>query len=117
MPGGKDRLKQVFTSGEQIGANGTFHDQILAGSVSATVAGFAGTSSPSTETSEVTIANLGACDILLAQADLTGLSACVVLQAALAGAGQASLVWRYSGSGASMDGFTATVRYIGVGLG
>jgi len=116
MPGGKRRLKQVMTSGWQAGANGNWFDQILAGSVTATVPVFTGNVSPSTEIAEVSITNLGACDILVVQPDQS-MCACVVLLGAEAGAGAASLVFRYSASGASNDASTATMRYIAFQLG
>jgi hypothetical protein len=111
MPGGKRRLKQVLTGGLQVGAVGDYFDQILSGSVSVSVPGFAGTVSPSTETVEVTLANLGASDRLAVTPDID-MSACAIIHSVRAGAGQASMVFRYAGSGASMDAASVDMHFI-----
>lgn len=111
MPGGKERMKKLFPSGFQAGVSGDYCDQLLSGSISATIPGFAGELSGSTETAEVTISGLGASDLLMVMPDI-GMSGCVALQAARAGAGQASLVFVYTGSGASMDSAAVDMRYI-----
>ncbi|MHA2135265.1 MAG: hypothetical protein ACW99J_15500 [Candidatus Thorarchaeota archaeon] len=115
MPGGKRRLTQLFVGRTKIGANGTQLTQILSGSVSVAgpvYAGGASGNSGSAETKALTIANLGANDqIMLAIS--SGLSACVAFNGEVsAGAGSATMTFRYAGSGASVDPYTCVVRYI-----
>ena len=112
MPGGKRKLKQLFTTGMQIGANGVNIKQILTGSV-----GFATTGCASTTVdnacmvAEATITNLSACDMIIGS--VWGMSACLMYNGEIrAGAGQASIVYRYAGCGASVDSYTGTLRYI-----
>jgi len=111
MPGGKERMKKLFPGGFQAGNSGDYCDQLLSGSIAVTIPGFAGEQSPSLETAEVTIAGLGASDLLMVMPDI-GMSACVALQAARAGAGKASLVFLYAGCAASMDTASVNMRYI-----
>lgn len=120
MPAGKRTLKQLFTTGMQIGTVDTtaYSSQLLTGSV-----GFATTGCVGDDTSihggcgvaEVTIANLGACDVIVGT--VYGMSACLMYNHEIrAGAGQASIVIRYAGCAASVDarpGTTGgTLRYI-----
>ena len=112
MPGGKRRLKQLFSGCVQVGITGIATKQSLAGSV-----GFA-TTGCSDETlmnacsvAEVTIDGLNPCDILLGS--VWGMSGCFLFNGELlAGDGQASIVYRYSGCSSSADPWTGTLRYI-----
>jgi len=114
MPGGKRKLKQLFTSQMQMGANGTAVSQILAGSVAFTGGVWPGggdTVTGSPVTVEVTISNLAEGDVILGS--VSAISACTDFRGEiLAGTGQASLILRYAGSGASVDPYTGTLRYI-----
>lgn len=117
MPGGKRKLKQLFVGQIQSGASGTAITQILAGSVSFTGPVFAGGASSvsgSKETAELTITSLDACSVMLYS--VSGLSACVSTGEILAGAGTASLIFEYSGSGASTDPYSGVVRYISISV-
>ena len=114
MPGGKRRLKQLFTAGMQIGATGINTTQILSGSVAFATSGCAATAVDNAcLIAEVTISDLNSCDIMLGS--VWGMSGCFMFNGEiLAGDGQASLVYRYAGCGASVDARTAggTLRYI-----
>ena len=112
MPGGKRRLKQLFTGGMKIGATGINSKKILSGSVSFATTGCADTTvTNACSVAEATITNLGPCDIMLGT--VWGMSACFMFNGeVLAGDGQASIVYRYAGCGGSADSSTATLRYI-----
>ncbi|MHA2063204.1 MAG: hypothetical protein ACXABY_02365 [Candidatus Thorarchaeota archaeon] len=116
MPGGKRRLKQLFVGQMQSGANGTAINKIMTGSVGFATAGCADTQVHNAcAVAEVTIANLSPCAMMLGNVE--GMSACFRFQGeVIAGDGQASLVYRYSGCGASVDPRTGatggTLRYI-----
>jgi hypothetical protein len=115
MPGGKRKLKQLFTSRMQMGANGTTVTKIMTGSVGFATAGCADTAvHTACIVAEVTISNLSSCAMMLGTAE--DMSACFRYDGVLAGDGQASIVYRYSGCGASVDarpGTTGgTLRYI-----
>lgn len=120
MPAGKRKLKQLFTTGMQIGTVDTkaYSSQLLTGSV-----GFATGACVGDEAGvhnacgvvEVTIANLGACDIIVG--NVYGMSGCLMYNHEIrAGDGQASIVLRYAGSGevatARADATGGTLRYI-----
>ena len=116
MPGGKRKLKQLFTSQAQIGAVGIPAKQILTGSVGFATTGCADTAvTNACSVAQVTIANLNSCDVMIGS--VYGMSACFMFNGEiLAGDGQASIVYRYAGCGASVDpraGTTGgTLRYI-----
>jgi hypothetical protein len=115
MPGGKRRLKQVLVGGLQVGADGTNLTEIISGSVGFATSGCADTTvQTACLVAEVTIDGLNSCAIMLANAE--GMSACYRYDGVLAGDGQASVVYRYSGCGASVDPRTGTtggtLRYI-----
>ncbi len=120
MTGGKRRLKQIFSACLQAGDDGTAMQQSLAGSVGFATAGCADTAVQGACTvAEVTITSLNPCDILLGA--VWGMSACFMFKGELlAGDGQASIVYRYSGCGSSVDarpGTTGgTLRYIALEL-
>lgn len=114
MPGGKRKLKQLFTSQMQMGADGTAITEIMTGSATIATAGCAGTQvHGACAVAEVTISNLTACSMMVGQ--LTGMSACFRFDGEIIpGAGTASVVYRYSGCGASADARASggTLRYI-----
>jgi hypothetical protein len=113
MPGGKRRLKGVYTGGLQVGSGGTYAKQILAGSATVEV-GSIGLVAGSTVCEVVTISGLTASHIIVADM-ITG-NACTVLRRIVAGAGQASLHWAYiAGSGLeAASQTTSTFQYIAV---
>jgi hypothetical protein len=116
MPGGKRKLKQLFTSRMQMGAEGTEIAKIMSGSVGFATAGCAATAVHNAcSVAEVTIANLSPCAMIVGT--VQGMSACFRFQGeVIAGDGQASVVYRYAGCGASVDPRTGTtggtLRYI-----
>ena len=116
MPGGKRRLKNLFTTGIQVGANGTAAAQILVGSAVFATAGCAATlDTGACVVAEVTISNLVAQDYIVGS--VSAMSACWRFNGELmAGTGKASLVYRYSGCAASVDAATigGTLRYIAI---
>ncbi|MHA2062948.1 MAG: hypothetical protein ACXABY_01060 [Candidatus Thorarchaeota archaeon] len=117
MPGGKRRLKQLFTGNMQVGGDGTSISEVLSGSVAFATAGCAGTAvHGACSVAEVTIAGLNSCAIMIANAE--DMSACFTFSGVLAGDGQASVVYRYSGCGASADARASggVLRYIAFGL-
>lgn len=103
MPAGKRTLKQLFTTGMQIGTFDTtaYSSQLLTGSVGFATAGCDGAAVSVHSTcgvTEITIANLGACDVIVG--NVYGMSGCLMYNhEILAGDGQASVVYRYAGSG------------------
>lgn len=113
MTGGKRKLAQLFTGQMQIGGAGISTKQILSGSVLFSTTGCADTAvTNACSVAEVTIENLNPCDVMLGT--VWGMSACFMFNGeVLAGDGQASVVYRYAGSGASADSATtALLRYI-----
>ena len=116
MPGGKRKLKQVFTGCVQVGISGIANLQVLAGSVGFATTGCANTADMNAcIIAEVDITALNPCDILLGS--VWGMSGCFLFNGELlAGDGQASIVYRYSGCGSSADPRTGTtggtLRYI-----
>ena len=120
MPAGKRTLKQLFTTGMQIGTVDTtaYSSQLLTGSV-----GFATAACDGADVSvhstcgvvEVAITNLGACDVIVG--NVYGMSGCLMYNHEIrAGDGQASIVLRYAGSGQVVTARTGTtggtLRYI-----
>lgn len=123
MAAGKRKLKQLFTTGMQVGSEGTgYCSQLLTGSVGFATAACDGAAVSTHATcgvAEVKIANLGACDIVVG--NVYGMSACLMYNhEILAGDGQASIVYRYSGSGEVVDARATTtggtLRYIALTL-
>ncbi len=124
MPAGKRRLKQLFTTGMQIGTVDTtaYNSQLLTGSVGFATAGCDGAAVSVHSTCgvvEVTIANLASDDIIVG--NVYGMSACLQYNhEILAGDGQASVVLRYAGSGQVATARTGTtggtLRYIALTL-
>ena len=117
MPGGKQRLKHLFTTGIQVGADGTAAAQILTGSVSFATPGCAvSTTTGACVVTEVTIANLAAQDYIVGS--VSAMSGCFQFQGEImAGDGQASLVYRFGGGcPASVDARAVggTLRYIAI---
>ena len=113
MPGGKRRLKGLFTGGLQVGTDGTYAKQILAGSATVEV-GSIGTVAGSNVCEVVTITGLTASHVIVA--NMISGNACTMLRKIQAGAGQASLTWGYiagSGLGAASQ-TTSTFQYIAV---
>lgn len=116
MPGGKRRLKQLFSGCVQVGIDGIAIRQSLAGSVGFATTGCADTTPMNAcAVAEVTIEGLTPCEMLLGS--VWGMTACFLFKGELlAGDGQASLVYRYSGCGSSVDPLTGTtggtLRYI-----
>ena len=117
MPGGKRRLKFLFTTGIQVGANGQSLKSILTGSVSVTAPAFNAGDAASTDTASATIANLTASHLLLAMPD-QAMSGCITLVSACPGAGAASFTFAtIAGSGGGTATAKATiVRYIAAQL-
>jgi len=122
VPGGKRRLKHLLTTGLQVGANGQFLTEVLAGSIqlAACQAGsFVGNTAGSTQSTVSTISNLTAAHYFLAQAG-SGISPCVALTGAYAGAGSAQFIMSYiagSGGGAADPGSPLTIDYLAFKLG
>ena len=120
MPGGKRKLKQLFSGCVQVGIDGIANTQSLAGSIGFATTGCANTAVMNAcVIAEVTIDGLNSCDILLGS--VWGMSACFLFNGELlAGDGQASIVYRYSGCGSSVDPRTGTtggtLRYIALGI-
>ena len=119
MPGGKRKLKQLFTSGMQVGNSGneTFVTEIIAGSVGFATAGCADTAvSGACSVAEVTITGLSPCSMMIGNAE--DMSACFTYSAVIAGDGQASVVYRYAGCGASVDARASggVLRFIAFGV-
>ena len=112
MPGGKRKLKQLFSGCVQVGTEGIANLQVLAGSIGFATTGCAdSTVMNACVVAEVTIDNLNPCDIMLGSA--WGMSGCFLFNGELlAGDGQASIVYRYSGCGSSADAKTGTLLYI-----
>ena len=113
MPGGKLRLKGLFTGGMQVSATGTYIKDVLAGSVVFECGSLnLGASGASGVCEVVTIAGLTASHILQATT-LVG-NACTILRLAKPGVGQASFF--YTTVAASMAGIasqtTTTIQYI-----
>ncbi len=120
MPGGKQKLKALFTSRLQVGAVGTDSVlQILSGS--ATIVGGDGISACGARIDgginacvigEITVSDLNPCDMMFAA--VWGTTACLMYKGEIiAGDGQASIVMRYTGCEVSMDaGWAGTARYI-----
>ena len=122
MPGGKRKLAQLFTSKVKTGANGTWINQILSGSVAFDTAGLdeAAADMGACYIAEVTITNMSPCDMLMGT--VWGMSACYKFNGELlAGDGQASIVYRFVGSpvSGSVDANSnGLLRYINLkGLG
>ena len=120
MPGGKRRLKQLLTTGIQVGpdTDAVFFTEILAGSVNVTAPSFAGNTPGSADTANATISGLTAAHYFIAQPK-AGISACTALLSASAGAGSAIFNFGYiAGSGgAKADEATVTMDYIAFTLG
>jgi hypothetical protein len=114
MPGGKRKLAQLFTSRTKTGVDGDWISEVKAGSIAFATAGCAGTQVHNAcAVAEVTISGLSACSLMIGNVE--GMSACFRFQGeVLAGDGQASLVYRYAGCGASADARASggTLRYI-----
>ena len=121
MPGGKQKLNQLFTSRLEVSESGvgTVLTQILSGS--ATITGGCGVSAcgaridgglNSCVIGEITVSDLNPCDMMIAT--VWGTTACLMYKGeVLAGDGQASIVMRYAGCSVSMDsGWSGTARYI-----
>lgn len=108
MPGGKRRLKQLFVGQLQQGADGTALTKMMAGSVGFATAGCANTTVHNAcLVAEVTITDLSSCAIMVGNVE--GMSACFRFQGeVMAGDGQASVVYRYSGCSSSVDPRTGT---------
>ena len=113
MPGGKLRLKGLFTGGAQVGATGDYFKHALIGSLVVNV-GSVGTVAGSTVCEVGTISNLTASHVLLVtEVHGTG-NACLVLAQAKAGVGQASFTWAYTAGSAIgvAASHAATVNYL-----
>ncbi len=116
MTGGKHKLAQLFTSEMKVDEDGTTVRRILSGSAVVTIPASAmegaGVSVGLCAVTEVTIADLSACDIIIGNVE--GLSACITYGHTIAGAGTASVVTHVAPSivAALMDAGTATLRYI-----
>ena len=116
MPGGKRRLKGLFTGGLQVGGSaspGDFMKHVLAGSVTGTV-GSMGAVAGSTTCAVIAITGLTASHILVASEEMGSGNACMVFKGAKAGAGQASFQWAYvAGSGlGAVASYAPTIRFI-----
>lgn len=122
MPGGKRRLKHLLTTGLQVGANGQFFTEVLAGSVqlaAAEAGSFAGNTTGSTQSTACAISNLTAAHYFIAQAG-SAISPCVALTGAYAGAGSAKFTMSYiagSGGAAADPGSPLTIDYLAFKLG
>ena len=99
MPGGKLRLKGLFTGGAQVGDTGNYIKHILAGSLAINVGSVGGVAG-STVCEVGTITNLTASHaMVVSERHGTG-NACLVVAGAKAGVGTASFTWTYiSGCG------------------
>ena len=112
MPGGKLRLKGLFTGGAQVGNTGNYIKHILAGSLAINV-GSVGAISGSTVCAVGTITNLTASHALVAtEVHGTG-NACLVLALAKTGVDQASFTWAYTGGSSAgvAASHAATLNY------
>ena len=113
MPGGKLRLKGLFTGGQQVGGTGTYVKHVLAGSVvveapSINQSVIAGSSA----SVFATISGLTASHIMVARV-VTG-NACTVLGKVLSGAGSANFTFQsVAGCGAGLASqTTTTINYL-----
>ena len=95
MPGGKLRLKGLFTGGAQVGDTGNYIKHILAGSLAINVGSATGTGSTVCEVG--TITNLTASHAMVVSERHSTRNACLVVAGAQAGAGTASFTWAYTG--------------------
>ena len=114
MPGGKLRLKGLFTGGAQVGTTGDYIKHILAGSLAINVGSIGGGTVAGSTVCEVgTISNLTASHAMVATERFGSRNACVVFVGALTGVGQASFVWMHgAGSGAgTAASHAATLDY------
>lgn len=111
MPGGKVRLKGLYTGGQQVGATGTWVKEVLSGSV-VVEAPSIGLVAGSSASLFVTIANMTASHVIVA-VQATG-NACTVLNKAATGAGSALFTWAYvAGSGLAAASQTTTqINYL-----
>ena len=115
MPGGKHRLKSLFTGGLQVGGTaspGDFITHLLAGSVTGTV-GSMGAVTGSNTCAVIAITGLTASHLLIATEEFGTGNACMALVRAVAGAGQASFQWAYiagSGAGATAS-YAPTINF------
>ena len=96
MPGGKLRLKGLFTGGAQVGATGNYVKHILAGSLAINV-GSVGVVGGSTVCEVGTITNITASHAMVVSERHSTRNACLVMAGAEAGAGTASFTWAYTG--------------------
>lgn len=117
MPGGKRRLKHLFTTGIEVSQDGNGADftEILAGSTTVTAPSFAaGSTAGSTEDVNVAIAQLTAAHYFLATPG-SAMPANAVFLRANAGAGSAVFTFMHTGSAAVAE--TAVVfDYMGFTL-
>jgi hypothetical protein len=116
MPGGKQRLLSLLTTGLKVGSasTDTFMMAILAGSVSITGPAFTGDTAGSREILEATIAGLTASHSL--QVTPEGISPCIALVGACAGVGKASMIFSYiaGSNGAAAAAATTVINYFAV---
>ena len=112
MPGGKMRLKGLFTGGLQVGSDGDYAKQVMSGSVSFECGSIGAGLEGSTVCEVVTILGLTASHILVAQ--VTSGNTCTILRQSVAGAGQASFHFSYLGAcgGSAASQTTTKVVYL-----
>lgn len=111
MPGGKQRLKGLFTGFLQLGGTGTVLKHALAGSAILEVGSIAGGVTGGSNVCEVvTIANLTASHILVAT--IASGNACTTLFRAVPGVGQASFFWHLAGCAGTASQTTTRIQYI-----
>ena len=116
MPGGKLRLKGLFTGGIQVGGTaspGDYIKHLIAGSVTGTV-GSMGAVAGSTTCAVIAITGITASHLLIATEEMGTGNACMALTKAVAGAGQASFQWAYiagSGLGATAS-YAPTINFL-----
>ena len=114
MPGGKLRLKGLFTGGIQVGTTGDYAKHILAGSLTVNVGSVTGAGSTVCEVG--TITGLTASHIIMVNERFSSLNACLALAGARAGAGTASFNWVYTAGSAlgTAASHAAVVEYLAV---
>ena len=117
MPGGKRRLRQLFTSALKVGtaSEGTWIKDIMGGSVTVTTPVFTGTTTGSIASTNATITGLTASHTLLATVNSgCAQSGCIVFAGACAMLNSANFYWAYIAAcgGPAVAAGTVTMRYL-----